>query len=125
MYDRTVIPPNPTFLPNATMFLIGTRVSSKASLKKQREKKRIIEIERMKATLVALTKKLNLVNDVRDANQADREALAESETRRNELQNQCEMMGNKFEEELTRNKEKQDEYLDEIHELREQVQTLK
>ena len=48
MYDRTVIPPNPTFLPNATMFLIGTRVSSKASLKKQREKKRIIEIERMK-----------------------------------------------------------------------------
>lgn len=84
-----------------------------------------IEIERMKATLVALTKKLNLVNDVRDANQADREALAESETRRNELQNQCEMMGNKFEEELTRNKEKQDEYLDEIHELREQVQTLK
>lgn len=34
-------------------------------------------------------------------------------------------MGNKFEEELTRNKEKQDEHLDEIHELREQVQTLK
>ena len=35
------------------------------------------------------------------------------------------MMGNKFEQQLTRNKEKQDEYLNEIHELREQVQTLK
>ena len=34
-----------------------------------------IEIERMKATLVALTKKLNLVNDIRDTNQADRDAL--------------------------------------------------
>jgi len=34
-------------------------------------------------------------------------------------------MGNRFDEELTRNKEKQDELLDEIHELREQVQTLK
>lgn len=60
----------------------------------------------MKATLVALTKKLNLVNDIRDTNQADRDALEESETRRNELQSQCEQMGNRFEEELTRNKEK-------------------
>jgi len=29
----------------------------------------------MKATLVALTKKLNLVNDIRDSNNADRDAL--------------------------------------------------
>lgn len=56
-----------------------------------------IEIERMKATLVALTKKLNLVNDIRDSNQADRDALEQSETRRNELQKQLGEMGRRFE----------------------------